>query len=201
MTPEETIIRTDETSQRPGLAFSALRIGSREAVADDDEGLGPVAVDGVQQLLGIEGRAFQRDHRAAGHHCAHPGQQTCAVHQRRGGEVATRGSDSPGMVTQRLEGLGHRAQLSGRLQGDLAQVVVGPHHALRHAGGAAGVDEELVLAASARCRQAPPLPSTARSPKRSAKLAVRPSALTSIQVFTPGRRGWIWVTVSRNSEA
>ena len=48
----------------------------------------------------------------------------------------------------------------------------------------------------------PPLPSAARSSNRLAKGAMaEPFGATSTQVFTLGRRGRIWATASRNSEA
>ena len=50
------------------------------------------------------------------------------------------------MFAKFLKRLGDWAQFARRLQGDLAHVVVRPHHPLGHSGGAAGIDKELILA-------------------------------------------------------
>ena len=67
------------------------------------------------------------------------------MHQRRRRQDAAARPCLPREYGQFFQRLGHRAEQPGPLQHDLAKVVVGPHHALGHAGGAPGVDEELIV--------------------------------------------------------
>jgi hypothetical protein len=69
-----------------------------------------------------------------------------AVHQRAGGQ---RAAAAPSIIAWRefLDRFRHATPVvrSSRVVPQIAQIAVPPHHALGHAGGAAGVDEEHVV--------------------------------------------------------
>ena len=67
------------------------------------------------------------------------------MHQGRGNDAGGPGTGTPRGSDQFIEGLGDGPQRPGRRQGDLAKIVLRPHHALGHAGGAAGIEEEEVI--------------------------------------------------------
>ena len=106
-----------------------------------------MALHVVEELLGAEVAALHRGDRPADHQVADRVEQPGAVHQRRGGHVARARLGDP--VGDGLEVLlGWHALLVVRVE-HAEQVVLAPHDALGHAGGAAGVEQQEVVARSA----------------------------------------------------
>ena len=118
------------------------------------------------------------------------------------GQGAHARTDQAGVGRQRLAGFrGNRSHPACLRQGDLAQVVMGPHNPLWHTGGAACVDEELIVSGPLNI-QGPAVAVFDQIIKAfSAKAATSPAGPTSTQVFTLGRRGRISAIAARNSEA
>ena len=104
-------------------------------------------LDRVEQLGRIEPAPLHGDDAAADHQVAERVEQPGAVHQRRRGQVARPGLDDPcGCRAEVL--LRRQALLVRRVEG-AEQVVLAPHDALRHAGGAARVEQQEVIAGAA----------------------------------------------------
>ena len=95
-------------------------------------------------------RSSRRDHRAAWVRSDVGGEPAGAVHQRAGRQTGTPG---PARAATTASGRRHprRTSRSGRAHGagGADEVVLAPHHALGHAGGAAGVEHEDVVAGAA----------------------------------------------------
>ena len=70
ITPDETMTRSDEMSHRSGSASSARRIGLANASPTIEIAVDAVALDRVEQLVGVEVAARHRDDRAADHQVA-----------------------------------------------------------------------------------------------------------------------------------
>ena len=137
-----------------GLGIEGVEDGLGEGISDDGHALRLVPVDGDQQLLGVKGFALKGDDAAPGQHGPKGRQETRTVHQRRRWQGAAAWTDGLGEFNQLRQGFGHWSQQPGRPQRYLAQVLVRPHHALGHAGGAAGVDEKLILAGAGDIQRA-----------------------------------------------
>ena len=112
-------------------------------------------MDGVQGLDRVKVQLFQGDHRPAGQHGADGRDQARAVHQGRGDEAGGARAHQFHRLDQLIQRLRHGAEQLGRQDGQHAQVVGRPHHALGHAGGAAGIDEHHVVGAALDAERLP----------------------------------------------
>ncbi len=140
--------RHDDAQRRDvppvGLGVEGAQDGLGERVADDRGGVDAVALHVVEELLGAEVATLHRGDRPADHQVADGVEQPGAVHQRRCGHVARAGLVDP--FGDGLEVLfGRHALLVVRVE-HAEQVVLAPHHTLGHAGGAAGVEQQEVVA-------------------------------------------------------
>ena len=107
--------------------------------------------------VGVERPSFERDDASAGRHRRQRGEHPGAVHQRRGRDDDPSGRDAH--LADLVEiGLATEVHAARRVQ-VREQIVELPHHALRHAGGAA------------RCRAAGDRRRPARARARSARSA------------------------------
>ena len=113
-----------------------------EGVPDDGEHRDLVAVDLGPDAVRVEAHFIDEDDGAAAGEGRERDEQTGSVHQwtrRQGGSGPFPGPDRD----ERIRRLGPRA---AHLPERGVEVVVAPHHALGHSGGAAGVEEDQVIA-------------------------------------------------------
>ena len=143
VTPDDVIARRPERSQRSGSASSAASSGRGERVADDRAHLHVLALDRVPHRVGVEARRVeQHDRAAAGERRQRDEQIRCrASAGTRAGTVAARLSARIAASTSGGCGAGPR-----HLPQRHVEVVGAPHHGLRAAGRAAGVEEHEVVA-------------------------------------------------------
>ncbi len=147
ITPEEIMATRLDRSQRSGSASRARSIGLAKASPTMAIMLTPSRSTVSSSSTASNERAGQGDHAAPGHHRHEGGEPAGAVHERAGGHVHGPG---PG------ERLAHEVEvhLLAVLGGDgvgvrQEQVVLAPHDALGHAGRAARVEHEEVVAVPA----------------------------------------------------
>ena len=149
ITPDEMITRSDEMSQRSGSASRARRIGLAKASPTIVIDFTRSCFDGVEQLDRVEAGGRQRDDRPAGRQRRQRVEQAGAVHQR--GRRA--GCAGRACRCARVERRRRRRRAAGAVRSTARalriEVVLAPHHALGHAGRAAGVEQQEVVAASA----------------------------------------------------
>jgi hypothetical protein len=133
----------DQPRQVParGLALQRLDQRQRHGVADDGQDVDAVAHDDVPDMLGIEARLVVDHHRVPGQQADQRGPHRRAVHHGCGGEVGQR----PALryeLGQFLRALDRRAAEvdAAAAQRGHQDGLVRPHHALGHAGGAAGAE-------------------------------------------------------------
>ena len=132
-----------------GLECCHHRAGER--VAHDRQLCDVVLFDQSPQLVGVEPAAPEQHHRAAHHECRDGEEQRSAVHERRSAEVhraAALGVQRRGDGTHLIGRSGHlesRRHVTGEGQ-RAEQIDVAPHDALGQPGGAAGVEEQQIVA-------------------------------------------------------
>ena len=143
--------RTDEP-QRRDVAFDfrtvqRLHEGARERIAYDRRGRYSVTLDRRQRFVGVETARRQRHARSAVRHRGHRRQQPGAVHHRRQRQIHRRRFDLQTLdVSREIRRRRHADARIAASAGASPQVVVAPHHAFRHAGRSAGIQEQHVVA-------------------------------------------------------
>ena len=121
-----------------------------EGVADDREVRDAATLDRRQQFGGIEAARPEGDDGAGGAHHTPAGDGRRAVHQaaRRAGGGSARARSwmtrAAAATSSSVRGTRETEPLEGRRTGS-DERAVGPHDALGHAGGAAGVEEPQVV--------------------------------------------------------
>ncbi len=182
ITPLETMTRSEEMSQRSGSASRARRIGLAKASPTIDIELMRSCSTVSSSSTGSKWRPSMVIDAAADHQVADGVEQAGAVHQRGGRQVAGARLGDP--VAGRVEvRLGRQALAVGGVEG-AEQVVLAPHHALRHAGRAAGVEQHEVVAG------APPRGDgrTVRGRRRGVLVRRRPVRARAVAVVDPQPR-------------
>ena len=145
--------RRDDPHQRrqvpaPWVGVELGHQGPGEGVAHDHQVVDRLAGHRVEDLHRVEVTPGQHHHRAALGQAARRGEQAGPVHQRAGDQADHAGPARPGSLPRRPaprprgSGAARRAVHAGE------QVVLSPHDALGHAGGAPGVEHEQVVAAA-----------------------------------------------------
>ena len=182
---------------RCGLpSSSACGHRARHRVADDRQHADALAFDQRPDLVRVEAAGLREDDLAAAVQSDQRRPVAVAVHEWRDGQRHRRVRVG-GRVRAELFGFGDVGAAGvAALQSGEEDVLVPPHHALRHAGRAAGVEEVHVVAGAvaevagrglvADCGFVFHRGHAGRS--RSAPLHGQPSSSTTIRVFSAGKR-------------
>ena len=180
----------EELREIPALRILLQRLQHRlrERVADDRRRRRAARFDRRPQLLGVETLRGQRDDRAAAAERVDRREESRAVHQRAGRQQALAAPflrDAIALLFDALARLLADHRVAAAAERAIERRVL-PHHALRHARGAAGVHEEQIAGRAldveslvgAGCRRSPRTRSRRRCPRcrRRARSTRAPSA-------------------------
>ena len=160
--------RRDRSQRRQvptvGLALEGVEQRAREHIADDGEDGDALARHRIPHVLHVESLTVDQHHRARAGKRRQRGEQPGAMHERRGRQRG-RATLPRACGVQRIW---HLRLLRVRLRPERAvDVVVAPHHALGQSGGAAGVQEDQIVAVR------PPLGPPRRNDRRPDGVLVR----------------------------
>ena len=147
--PDETIMTRELRSHFPGWLVEGGQQWASEGIADEDDRVDLLARNGVEQLRRVVAtRLEQADPPALGQD-RDGGEVAGPVHERAGrqdGDAARAGLEraAHGLHAALDRIVAHRA-----VDQPCEEIVLAPHHAFGHAGGAAGIEHDEVVAAAA----------------------------------------------------
>ena len=131
---------------RVAVFLELLGHGLGEGIAHDGDGVDPLGIHRAPQLRRIELLGtLQHDRDTADEPGDHRLEPARAVHQRRADEGAVANGRVLHELAVGLLGLGRGADAAAPEAGE--EVALAPHHALGHAGGATGVEEQQLVGA------------------------------------------------------